>query len=438
MAYTQKHMKFEDEEYPSNDEFCPDKSFIEAWEDYLADEDLEEEMEAFRCARGRFMDLVVKGPLAAEWMRQQAHWYLWAAEQEDELSHSHSQSPSLTHEKEVTSPSLSHQEVEDSDELNMPGEAEEYAAEEDSGGAVSAPDDMGQWDQENWDDFYASQGPSHLEEVEQEEPAAASENGEDFYQSYLPSYLEEVEQEAPDEAEEYVEDPTVLEEDDWAAFQSWKVPPDKVRKEYAGPPDEAREQYAGPSRAVERGSSLPRRVSADRPPWVWSDGLTWEQVGGAPLRAAPPSNFIAGQQAAWDARPGVPMDTSAGRTRMRTANTSAHTRAPTVCHSCKVEGHTRAACPLGGKIRARPSRVQVLQLRASRFRGQNPRNGGNVTNLQGPPSERTPEEKLWDFKTRAQQYARDRASCDDTRISYLEFLETEAEDDLALARMIAG
>jgi hypothetical protein len=61
-----------------------------------------------------------------------------------------------------------------------------------------------------------------------------------------------------------------------------------------------------------------------------------------------------------------------------------------------------------------------------------------VTDLQGPPSERTPEQKLWDFKTRAQQYARDRESCDDVRISYLEFLETEAEDDLALARMIAG
>jgi hypothetical protein len=61
-----------------------------------------------------------------------------------------------------------------------------------------------------------------------------------------------------------------------------------------------------------------------------------------------------------------------------------------------------------------------------------------VTDLQGPPSERTPKEKLWEFKTRAQQYARDRESCDDVRISYLEFLETEAEDDLALARMIAG
>jgi hypothetical protein len=61
-----------------------------------------------------------------------------------------------------------------------------------------------------------------------------------------------------------------------------------------------------------------------------------------------------------------------------------------------------------------------------------------VTDLQGPPSERTPEEKLWDWKTRARQYARDQRSCDDVRISYLEFLETEAEDDLALARMIAG
>jgi hypothetical protein len=61
-----------------------------------------------------------------------------------------------------------------------------------------------------------------------------------------------------------------------------------------------------------------------------------------------------------------------------------------------------------------------------------------VTDLQGPASERMPEEKLRDFKTRAQRYARDRGSCDDTRISYLEFLESEAEADLTLARMIAG
>jgi hypothetical protein len=62
----------------------------------------------------------------------------------------------------------------------------------------------------------------------------------------------------------------------------------------------------------------------------------------------------------------------------------------------------------------------------------------NVMDLQGPPSECTQTEKLRDLKTLAQQYARDQGSCDDTRISYLEFLESEAEDDLTLARMISG
>jgi hypothetical protein len=62
----------------------------------------------------------------------------------------------------------------------------------------------------------------------------------------------------------------------------------------------------------------------------------------------------------------------------------------------------------------------------------------HVTDLQGPPSERTQKEKLRDLKTLMQQYARDRGSCDDTRISYLEFLESEAEDDLTLVWMITG
>jgi hypothetical protein len=61
-----------------------------------------------------------------------------------------------------------------------------------------------------------------------------------------------------------------------------------------------------------------------------------------------------------------------------------------------------------------------------------------VTDLQGPPSERMQTEKLQDLKKLAQHYARDWGSCDDTRISYLEFLESEAEDDLTLARMISG
>jgi hypothetical protein len=61
-----------------------------------------------------------------------------------------------------------------------------------------------------------------------------------------------------------------------------------------------------------------------------------------------------------------------------------------------------------------------------------------VTDLQGPPSERTQSDKIRDLKSLAQQYARDQESCDDTQISYLEFVESEAEADLMLARMIAG
>jgi hypothetical protein len=69
-------------------------------------------------------------------------------------------------------------------------------------------------------------------------------------------------------------------------FQSWQVPP-----------DEAREQYDGPSQAAERGSSPPQRV--------WSDGPTWEQVGGAPMQVVAPSVFMARQQVAWNLRLGV-------------------------------------------------------------------------------------------------------------------------------------
>jgi hypothetical protein len=58
--------------------------------------------------------------------------------------------------------------------------------------------------------------------------------------------------------------------------------------------------------------------------------------------------------------------------------------------------------------------------------------------MQGPPSERTQTDKIRDLKSLAKQYARDQGSCDDTRISYLEFVEAEAEADLMLARMIAG
>jgi hypothetical protein len=61
-----------------------------------------------------------------------------------------------------------------------------------------------------------------------------------------------------------------------------------------------------------------------------------------------------------------------------------------------------------------------------------------VTDLQRPPSERTQSDKIRDLKSLAKQYARDQGSCDDTRISYLEYVESEAEADWTLAWMIAG
>jgi hypothetical protein len=62
----------------------------------------------------------------------------------------------------------------------------------------------------------------------------------------------------------------------------------------------------------------------------------------------------------------------------------------------------------------------------------------HVTDLQGPPSERTQTEKLWDLKKLAQHYTRDRGSCDDVQISYLETLEDHDNDNLRSAQMLAG
>ena len=60
-----------------------------------------------------------------------------------------------------------------------------------------------------------------------------------------------------------------------------------------------------------------------------------------------------------------------------------------------------------------------------------------VTDLQGPPSDRTQTEKLKDLKKLAQQYAHDQGSCDDVQISYLKILEDRDDDNLRLAQMLA-
>jgi hypothetical protein len=60
-----------------------------------------------------------------------------------------------------------------------------------------------------------------------------------------------------------------------------------------------------------------------------------------------------------------------------------------------------------------------------------------VMDLQGPPSARTANKKLEDLKKHTQQYTRDRGSCDDVQISYLELQEDRNNDNLRLAQMLA-
>jgi hypothetical protein len=62
----------------------------------------------------------------------------------------------------------------------------------------------------------------------------------------------------------------------------------------------------------------------------------------------------------------------------------------------------------------------------------------DVTDLQGPPLERTQTEKLQDLKKLAQHYACDQGSYDDIQLSYLETLEDRDDDNLRLAQMLAG
>jgi hypothetical protein len=393
MAYTSKQ-QYSEVVDAQDSSYVPDKSFIQAWEKYLADEDLEEEFEAFSEARSRFLGLI-SGSLGAEWMRQQAHWYLWAAEQEDELSlNSPPQSPSLSHSEEVMYPPVPmYGDVEEDN--SMPDEALEYveeSSEEDVRDAAPASDDRDAWTQEDWDALYASQGPSYLEEVEQEEAAEPSE----------------------------YEDPTVLEEDDWAAFQSWKVPP-----------VEAREQYAGP--AMAEGDFLQNSSDpADRPPHVWTEGPSWEQAFGRTPGVAPPSNFIAGQERAWAERPGVPMDTTAGRARMRVSFTSAPPGEQLVCYLCHTAEHAGSLCHLEGTIRARPSKSQAAQLRASRLRGRNSRNGGNVTDSPSPQSKDEENEKLHKLR----EYARDFRRQHTTDAEQFDWDSDDGDYGLAIGRLV--
>jgi hypothetical protein len=61
----------------------------------------------------------------------------------------------------------------------------------------------------------------------------------------------------------------------------------------------------------------------------------------------------------------------------------------------------------------------------------------SVTDLPGPPSVQTTEEKINALKRLAKKHAHDLGSCDDVQISYLEIQEEHDNDNLKLAQMLA-
>ena len=72
-------------EEQSQEGYTPDESFTELWEEYIADDDLVEEFNAYKMAHNRFLGLI-RGPYVSTWMRESARWLMAAAEHEDEMN----------------------------------------------------------------------------------------------------------------------------------------------------------------------------------------------------------------------------------------------------------------------------------------------------------------------------------------------------------------
>jgi hypothetical protein len=258
---------------------------------------------------------------------------MYAACELDQLSLHDQHSSPLSEAQEVESPSLSsEQEVLEElakleDALGMPGEAEEYAEQPD----------------------------------EAEEPHLA---------------------EGPDAAEEYVkefyggaetQEPVEQEELSWEEFYA-QMDQEAHQLQYRlAPPAEAREQYAVPS-------------VAEEPQFQWGEddyapsgkAPTWEQTVQEARGQIAHQEFVAAQQQAWDSRPGVPMDTSAGRTRFSVRRMEAPQLAAKVCYHCQKVGHVRARCPnrSAKRVRAPPSPQAPKGIV---MRGRIPYKGDNVT-----------------------------------------------------------
>ena len=309
----------------------PDESFIARWENYLANENLEEEFAAYREARSRFFGLV-DGPVAAEWMRQSATWLMAEAMRMDQLMSFpfRSHSPALSHDEEVQESTSEEEEpwaqvpwLE-----KTPGEAEEYSEDQ----VLEVPDE-------------------DTEEAEDERALQRS-----FSQGYW-----------PEEAEEYLEVSSEEEDEEPEPAEASQYRRPGEAYQYADlPPLPGAEAFNAGGRTID--------AQAEVSPWE-------RQVSEARKRLDTFKTIQSQQQALWDSRPGVPMDTGPGRVRVRSGGVP--TTAPKVCFQCFQKGHVRSLCPnpVQPRLRAKPSPIQGLRLQASRLRGRNPRNGDNVTDV---------------------------------------------------------
>ena len=299
------------EEERSQRGFIPDESFIELWEQYIADDDLEEEFDAYKRARSRFLGLI-RGPCVSTWMRESARWLLAAADAEDEENalnyqlsdHGDSEFPHIIDD--------------DGEEAGGEAPEEEFRDAEPSGREDNT--------EVSWAEFYAQQDAKVRARYDTDEDQwGASELD-------LPSQ-DEVEEKAPDEAEEYIDD--YYFGGTQSSADQVEDPPATARQEYESdpfswgpaydPPAKAREQYEMPaSRAepVEAASS-------------------WSQVVTAAREQLSAQNFVQEQAAAFEAMTGVPMDTSAGRSYLGHRRKGVSFTGEEVCHHCRQVGHTR-------------------------------------------------------------------------------------------------
>ena len=361
------------EEYAEENEDAPDPLFEEEWYQYLEDNNLYEDYQEFCAVRRKFLNLI-QGPVAAEWMRQAATALMAEAMREDQL---------LSFPFRSFSPALSHQ----SKEVLEPAAAakrrfDKSRAGPDEAGQYVSPAEALKYETSLYDEFVEDEVASLYREVpstSESWPGAQSPDTQKSWDHELPGEAEQYADQEPDEAEQYVEDDDAIsvqsEEDD---DERWTMPGKA-------------EQYAAPGGAERQYAAAPATQVAP------SGGPTWEQMVHAARQDLATSQAVAQQAQLWDARPGVPMDTSAGRTRM--------SKKASVCFHCRLPGHIRSQCDNRMIPQARVTKIQSLRLLARRVRaaqscGHDLRKGDNVTVPSVTPARKV-DPGLQDLQTRA-------------------------------------